>query len=461
MADCEPDWTVVPRMYNLHAFDWKCLECGQQTYQGPQPQECEKCGSNEFEQAIIWKPKKSASDYMWFDRDLRFRYFDGICLKPYGHDIKALKKRYHHQYRTWAQGDITDQMTALGACWFMERARFWELDGLDEKHGSWGQMGVEIACKSWLSGGRQVVNKKTWFAHMFRTQQGFGFPYPNPQKAVKKARKRSKKLWRGDNWPKAKRPLSWLIDHFSPVPDWEQSPIIDESEPTKGIIYYTDNILDEVIAAACRKQIEKAGLPIFSASLKPLDFGTNVTLELERGILTMFKQILAALEISTVDVVYFCEHDILYHPSHFRFTPPSPDVFFYNENTWKVDITTGQALFYFTQQTSGLCCARELAIDHYKRRVARVEQERKYDRRIGFEPGCHQYPRGIDDKMAKSWLSEFPNVDIRHKGNLTPSRWHRDQFRNKKYCQGWTEAGAIPGWGVTWGRFNEFLEEVV
>ena len=22
MMDCEPDWTVIPRMYNLHAFDW-------------------------------------------------------------------------------------------------------------------------------------------------------------------------------------------------------------------------------------------------------------------------------------------------------------------------------------------------------------------------------------------------------------------------------------------------------
>ena len=27
MADCEPDWTVIPRMYNLHAFDWVCPQC--------------------------------------------------------------------------------------------------------------------------------------------------------------------------------------------------------------------------------------------------------------------------------------------------------------------------------------------------------------------------------------------------------------------------------------------------
>jgi len=58
-------------------------------------------------------------------------------------------------------------------------------------------------------------------------------------------------------------------------------------------------------------------------------------------------------------------------------------------------------------------------------------------------------------------MSEQPNIDIRHKGNLTPSRWSRDKFRNQKYCQGWTEANEVPGWGVTFGRFDEFLSEVV
>lgn len=465
MADCEPDWTVVPRMYNLHVFDWKCLGCGRQTYQGPKPDKCPDCGGADFEKVIIWQRKNHASDYMWFDRDLVFRYFDNLALARHGKD----KKKYDHARRKWATGDITDQMTALGACWLMERERFWDLGGLDEGHGSWGQMGVEVACKSWLSGGRQVVNKKTWFAHMFRTKGGedWGFPYPNSQKDVDAARDYSRQLWSVDdiskiNWPKGKRPLKWLIDHFAPLPGWDDGPVvINETPPTKGIIYYTDSRLNERIAEACRKQLCLAHLPIVSASLEPLDFGTNVTLEMERGILTMFKQILTALEASDAEVVYFCEHDILYHPSHFSFTPPARDVFFYNENTWKVDAASGRALFYFTKQTSGLCCWRQLALEHYRQRVARVEQEGKWDRRIGFEPGCHQYPRGIDDKTAASWMSEQPNIDIRHKGNLTPSRWSRDKFRNQKYCQGWTEANEVPGWGVTFGRFDEFLSEVV
>jgi hypothetical protein len=35
IAQCEHDWTVIPEMRNLHAFDWYCRSCGNRTYQGP------------------------------------------------------------------------------------------------------------------------------------------------------------------------------------------------------------------------------------------------------------------------------------------------------------------------------------------------------------------------------------------------------------------------------------------
>jgi hypothetical protein len=63
-----------------------------------------------------------------------------------------------------------------------------------------------------------LVNKKTWYAHMFRTQGGdFGFPYPNP--GIEQARAYSRDLWLNNKWDKAVHPLSWLIDKFNP-PDW-------------------------------------------------------------------------------------------------------------------------------------------------------------------------------------------------------------------------------------------------
>lgn len=229
--------------------------------------------------------------------------------------------------------------------------------------------------------------------------------------------------------------------------------------PTKGILYYSDCRGDEPILTAVRNRLLRTGLPIVSVTLQPVpDFGTNIVLPLERGYLTMFKQILAGLEASDADVVYFAEHDVLYHPRHFEFVPPRADTFYYNENTWKVDSQSGQALFYYTKQTSGLCAYRDLLIEHYRKRVERVERE-GYNRGMGFEPGCHRFPRGVDDHPAERWMSTVPNVDIRHGFNLTRNRWHQSQFRDKRSCRGWTMADAVPGWGTTKGRFAAFLKE--
>jgi len=204
MRDCEYDWTVIPRMYNLHGFDWVCKKCGDRRYQGPDPTSCPKCdNTTEFERQTVWEPRlKRQTDFARFDNELHFQYW------------RDYKKRPE------AQGEIADTMCHVGACWMMRRERYWELGGMDENHGSWGQMGVEVSCKSWLSGGRQVVNKNTWFSHLFRTQPGFGFPYSLSQEKVDRARAYSKQLWLGNNWPLAIHPFQWLIDKFAPVPNW-------------------------------------------------------------------------------------------------------------------------------------------------------------------------------------------------------------------------------------------------
>lgn len=195
----------IPAQHNLHAFDWVCA-CGARQYQGPTPTACESCQAPRWQREMVWKPRARVLTTAWrFDRELKFQYWKEYSRRPE------------------AQGPISDTMSCLGACWFLDREWYWELNGLDEAHGSWGQMGTELACKAWLSGGRMVCNKRTTYAHMFRTQGGdFGFPYPLSGHEVEKARKHSKDLWLGDTttWPKAKYPLSWLINRFSPVPDW-------------------------------------------------------------------------------------------------------------------------------------------------------------------------------------------------------------------------------------------------
>jgi len=215
LEDMQDDWTMVPLMHNLHAFNWVCKKCGREWYQGPTPKECLQatnrkknhtvssgCDSKEFERKMYWEPNKSPkSTSMRFDRNFKFQYWG--------------------QYASKQKGDLVETMSLLGAFWLIKRDRYWELEMCDEGHGGWGQQGTEVACKTWLSGGRLICNKKTWFAHMFRTQGGdFGFPYRLTGKEVKKARNYSKKLWGNDNWIKAKHSLEWLIKKFEP-PEWE------------------------------------------------------------------------------------------------------------------------------------------------------------------------------------------------------------------------------------------------
>ena len=323
IEDMQPDWTIVPVMRNLHAFDWVCPN-GHRRYQGPSGV-CQECGEPTT-MDVVWfaKPSPQSTSYR-FDKSLHFQYWG--------------------EYKRKQVGDLVETMSLQGSCWMMTRDKYFELEPCDEAHGSWGQQGVEVACKTWLSGGRVMVDKRTWYAHMFRTQGGdFGFPYPNP--SIGKAREYSRDLWINNKWDKAVHPLSWLISKFHP-PEWDVS---------KGVLYYTDNQLDPGIMKACQEQLKQSvnGHRIVSVSLQPLDFGDNITLPLERGMLTMFKQILAGLEALDCDIVYFCEHDVLYHPSHFDFVPPEHDKYYYNRNWWKLRLPDGFCLQHEGGQTSGL-----------------------------------------------------------------------------------------------------------
>ena len=219
--------------------------------------------------------------------------------------------------------------------------------------------------------------------------------------------------------------------------------------PTAGIVYYTDNRLDEKIMRRCQEQIKKSGLPIVSVSLKPINFGDNIVLPLERGYLTMVKQILAGLEKIKTDAVFLCEHDILYHPSHFQFRPPKKDIFYYNQNKWRLRISDGHLVYHDCKSLSQLCADRKILIKHYKKRIALMEKV-GFSRRMGFEPGSHNRPERVDDFKSEDWRSEFPNIDIRHGQNLTETRWQVSEFNSssqRRVSRSWKEADELPWWG--------------
>lgn len=449
--ELDRDVTTMPRLYNLHAFDWVCDLCGRHFYQGPARKECgirtdegvkqnNGDGSDSgcwdpaatFHREVIYKPRfNRGSDHLRFDATLHFHYWRAFKKRP---DYKQLMKR---------DGDFPELFGNLGACVFMRRDRFWELGGMDEEHGSWGQFGTEVSCKAWLSGGRQVTNTRTWYAHLFRTQKGFSFPYPQDDKQVTHAREYSRDLWLNNKWPQQIRPLSWLVRRFWPInvvpaeTEWKDP----GPPPTWGVVYYTDNQLDPRILDLCQKQLRAAtgDAKIVSVSQQPMAFGENLYLPLKRSRESMFIQILAGLEALDTDYVFLCEHDVMYHPSHFEIVPPRDDMFYYNQNIYRIDTKTGRTVTWDLTATSGLCANRQLLIDHYRQRVADVAAV-GYKHSTGYEPG-------LKTPFLRTWKSKFPNLDLRHDANLTASRWSAEEFHDKSTCQNFREADVIPGWG--------------
>ena len=232
---------------------------------------------------------------------------------------------------------------------------------------------------------------------------------------------------------------------------------------TYGLCYYTNNRPAENIFLACQKQLNKCmeqwGFPIYSISHKPINFGINTVMELENGLISMYKQIYEGIRQCETDVIFLIEHDVLYHPSHFAFTPERKDHFYYNRNQWHVNSETGKTVTYLHNDTSQLCALREPLMKHIKR--AMETNVDRFHSRWGISP-----PRGIPPEEQKGkhygvFMSEVPNVDIRHPNTLTKVRMTKEEFRNEAGRRGWTESNQIPGWkGITEGRFNEWLAEL-
>jgi glycosyltransferase involved in cell wall biosynthesis len=177
--DCEPDWTVVPRRYAIDKRKWE---------RHPDRRWC-------YDFQYIGHPK---------DPEYSFK---GVDWPEYGSRVKGQQ--------------IVDLMTSQGSCWFMYRDRFFELGGLDEEnYGSMGAEAQEVCLKSWLSGGRYVLNRKTWYAHKKKRTSVKHRGYRKPVGQWRKSRAYLKECWLNNKWPGQVRDLKWLIQKFKPVPGW-------------------------------------------------------------------------------------------------------------------------------------------------------------------------------------------------------------------------------------------------
>ncbi len=162
---CEPDWTLVPQRYKLNVEDWT-------------------------------RGKEVCS----------FEYID----------IPSFKGRKWPEYAERIGDEpLVDLMTFQGSCWFMHRERFWDLGGLDDvNYGMMGREAQEISLKTWLSGGRQLLARNTWYAHWSKPNSH----YPGRSEAKKKSIAYAQDLWLSDGWPLQTMKRMELFAQFAPLP---------------------------------------------------------------------------------------------------------------------------------------------------------------------------------------------------------------------------------------------------
>ena len=172
-ADCGEKWVVVPRRYALNVEKWE-------RFDNPKYPVDYMYLSNEYH-GVVWEEKNK-------DEDLKIKVID-------------------------------DLMSSQGSCWFMRKDYFNELEIMDESlYGTFASEFQEIGLKCWLSGGRVIVNKKTWYAHWHKTEsRGYTLEKSEGQKAVDHVIRWMKGEY---EWPKQKHTIDWLIEKFAPVPTW-------------------------------------------------------------------------------------------------------------------------------------------------------------------------------------------------------------------------------------------------
>ena len=219
----------------------------------------------------------------------------------------------------------------------------------------------------------------------------------------------------------------------------------------KAIIYYTDNTVPAYIGDVVQRQLLKPGIPILSISHKPMDFGQNICVgDVGRSKASMTLQVLLGLYNADADIIFLAEHDVLYHPSHFDFVPVDSNTLYFNHNFWRVNAKTG---FNFKSGHHGaksqVCAMRKCLYDRFEERLDYMVNGKPLSGLQGYHWYTKKPPSISPVFKFDRWFSKYGNIDIRHGGNISGNR----KFSKKR-------TKPIPGWGITAGRFKEFLLEL-
>lgn len=179
-ADCDGDWVVIPRRCSLNAEEWTTLE-------------------------------KTPVDYEY------------LCF-PYAQEEPGIHGRiWTERAKERAHLDFDEDMSFQGSCWFTTTEHFRErIGGLTEEgYGTFIGEPQEIGLKTWLGGGKQFRNKRTWYAHLHKGKQ-YGRGYFVGKHELKIGNAYSVDYWMNNRWPGRIHDIEWLVERFWPVPTWPE-----------------------------------------------------------------------------------------------------------------------------------------------------------------------------------------------------------------------------------------------
>lgn len=197
IADCEDNWVVVPRRHRLDVEKWENIDDG-----------------------------RPPVDYMFVAYPYE-RPYDKTC----GLHGDIWKQAYHMRSDIL----IDDLMTFQGSAYFMTKNHWKRLGGLSTAlYGPFTHESQEISNKTWLGGGRVVVNKKTWYSHLHKGKRyGTGYGFSTQQwkewgQLHEKGRLFCIEHWIYDQWDERLHDWKWLIDKFwnfagEGIPTWPEN----------------------------------------------------------------------------------------------------------------------------------------------------------------------------------------------------------------------------------------------
>lgn len=186
-ADCEDNWVVVPTRNRLEPETWTLRDVG-----------------------------KPPMNYMYLAYPTDPGVWGGASLQGREWTTKNKDEELKKVL-------IDDLMSAQGSCWFMKRDYFIWLEILEEeKYGTFTKEMQEIGMKVWLSGGRMVRNKKTWYAHWHKGKEA-GRGYPLSKAGLDKGARYTNRWMTEKMWAKQTLSFEWIIEKFWPVPTWPEN----------------------------------------------------------------------------------------------------------------------------------------------------------------------------------------------------------------------------------------------